>query len=146
MIADPGATVALGAYAAVLAAAAWTDLRSRRIPNRLTFPAIAVAFTVAAISGHLITSLAGAALGAAVFILPIALYGPKMAGGGDVKLAAFIGAALGVASTVTALLYAGLAASAVVLAGLATRRLKRRQAIPFGPFLALGGVLALFLT
>jgi prepilin signal peptidase PulO-like enzyme (type II secretory pathway) len=91
------------------------------------------------------SALVGAVLGASAFVLPMVLYGKASAGGGDVKLAMFIGAALGFPAVVSALFFAGLSASVAVAVGLATRRISRRQKIPFGPFLALGGVAAMLL-
>ena len=143
--ADPASLAAAGLFAAVLLAATWTDLRARRIPNGLTLPAVLAALALAAWSGALASAVAGLVAGAAIFILPMLLYGAANAGGGDVKLAAFLGAALGLAGVMQALLVGGLVASAVVLAGLATRRLSRRSRIPYGPFLAIGGLAALFL-
>jgi leader peptidase (prepilin peptidase) / N-methyltransferase len=65
-------------------------------------------------------------------------------GMGDVKLALFLGAALG--RTAPVALMVGMLAALVPVAFLfATHgRAARKMAIPFGPFLALGGVVALF--
>lgn len=143
MTAQSIAPVFAGGYVLVLLAAAWSDLRTRRIPNRLTLPALAAALVVAVATGRFPSAVAGALFAAGLFILPIVLYGAHMAGGGDVKLAAFVGAALGLSAAVTALMAAGLVASAVVLFGLATARITRRQKLPFGPFIAIGGIVAL---
>jgi leader peptidase (prepilin peptidase)/N-methyltransferase len=131
------------AYAAILVTATWTDLRTRRIPNWLTVPATVAALVWAAFHGHLASSLVGCVFAAGVFIVPMFLYGPGMAGGGDVKLAAFVGAVLGVSGAVTALFMAGIVGTVVVVMGLLTHRIQRKQKIPFGPFIAIGGVLAL---
>jgi len=65
-------------------------------------------------------------------------------GGGDLKLGAMLGAFLGWQSLLVALFIAVMLGglSAVVL--LAARRVARKDAIPFGPFLAIGGAVALF--
>jgi prepilin signal peptidase PulO-like enzyme (type II secretory pathway) len=139
---SPIAPVTLVAFCAVLATAAAIDLRSRRIPNWLTYPAICAALAVAALDGRLAPALAGATVGALLFILPIFLYGRKGAGGGDVKLAAFIGSVLGVSGTLAALFVAGLVATAVLAVGIASGRLTRRTPVPFGPFLAVGAICA----
>ena len=99
-------------------AACVTDLRSRRIPNLLTFGA-----AVAGIVFHALVpggeSATGAALGwlvgVAVFLIPFALGG---LGGGDVKLLGALGAWLGPAGIVWAALYTGVAGGimAVVVA------------------------------
>jgi leader peptidase (prepilin peptidase)/N-methyltransferase len=65
-------------------------------------------------------------------------------GGGDIKLAAMMGAFLGLSGLVVAIYVALLAGSLVGIALLVLRRAKVGTAIPFGPFLALGGVTAVF--
>ncbi len=145
MVTENPPSVLVVFYAAVLLAAAWTDLRARRIPNALTIPATSVALIVALSLGVGASALVGAAVGAVAFVVPMFLYGRASAGGGDVKLAAFVGAMLGIEGILGALFLTGLAASVVVLVGLATKRMARRSRIPFGPFLALGGLAALLL-
>jgi prepilin peptidase CpaA len=91
---------------AILAAA--TDLRSRRIPNMLTFGAALVAFVLHAfISGWtgLGLSLAGWLVGAAFFFPFFALGGM---GAGDVKLVGALGACLGPATAVWLALYSSI--------------------------------------
>ncbi len=65
-------------------------------------------------------------------------------GGGDIKLAAMMGAVLGMTGLVVSIYVALLVGSAVGIAMLALRRARVGTAIPFGPFLALGGVVAAF--
>ena len=92
-----------------------TDLRSRRIPNVLTFGS-----ALAALAYHLVTGggsgFAGASLGwlagVAFFFLPFALGG---LGGGDVKLMGALGAWLGAATAVWVALYAGIAGGLLAL-------------------------------
>lgn len=141
----PTPALLLVLYAAVLLVACWTDLRDRRIPNLLTIPALVVALALAAWYGSLPSALLGASLGAGAFVVPMFIYGVSSAGGGDVKLAAFVGAALGFPDLLSALFLAGLSGSAVVLFGLAARRISRKSPVPFGPFIAFGG-LAVLLT
>jgi len=86
-----------------------------------------------------------AALAAALFFfIPFLIY-PAGMGMGDVKLAALLGAALGksVAAAIAVGLLAGGAFALLVIAreGVGARK----KAIPFGPFLALGGLVVLFL-
>jgi prepilin peptidase CpaA len=79
----------------VAAAACVTDLRSRRIPNVLTFGAAIAALVFAGVTGGwsaLFLACGGWIVGAAIFFLPFALGG---LGGGDVKLLAALGAWLG---------------------------------------------------
>ncbi|HYR39098.1 MAG TPA: A24 family peptidase, partial [Methylomirabilota bacterium] len=64
-------------------------------------------------------------------------------GGGDPKLGAMIGAFLGWKLALLAILIGVWSGGAVAIALLATGRKGRKAAIPFGPFLALGGVISL---
>jgi len=118
------------------------DLDHRRIPNVITGPAALAAVAAVAVlnpgalPGHL---LAGALAAGAFFV--VALVAPGGMGMGDVKLAGVLGLYLGRA-VAPALFIALLAGSAVGVA-IATRRgvgAARKTEVPFGPFLALGGV------
>lgn len=134
-------------FVAALAVLAAFDLEHRLIPNRIVLPA-AVAVLVANVAIDPGRSLEWtlAALGASLFLLVPALVYPVGLGMGDVKLALLLGAALGwaVASAiVVAFVCAGLYGIALML----RRGLGARKAtIAFGPFLALGGIVTLFLS
>ena len=122
------------------------DLDHRIIPNKLTLlgavlaPAILAYAQPDAIPEHLI---AGA--GAGGFFLLAAFAYPRGMGMGDVKLAAVLGLFLG-RDVVPALFIAFLVGTLVGAAVMARKGVAdgRRTAVPFGPFLALGGVVALF--
>ena len=106
-------------------AACVTDLRSRRIPNVLTFGATGAALIYGATSGW--SGLGSAALGwligAAAFIIPFALRG---LGGGDVKLLAAIGAWLGPQGAIWLALYTGVAGGVMsIVVALASGYLKQ---------------------
>lgn len=88
-------TVVVGALAAVLMTAMWTDLRSSRIPNWLTFSAMGFALVVHAWFGGLqgaIFGLTGLGTGLGLFLI---LYVSGGIGAGDVKLMAAVGALVG---------------------------------------------------
>jgi len=92
-----------------------TDLRSRRIPNVLTFGGAlaALVFHTATAGSHgLLASLAGWGLGVVFFLLPFALGG---LGGGDIKLLAALGAWLGPALTIWMAVYTGIAGGVLAL-------------------------------
>ena len=131
------------AFAAVLVTVSATDLERRIIPNRIVVPG-AVVLLAAQTLIHPSVEWIAAALGASMFFFLAALAYPGGMGMGDVKLAFLMGAVLG--RTVPVALLAGmlfaLAPSVVLLARHGNAA--RKMAIPFGPFLALGGLLALF--
>jgi prepilin signal peptidase PulO-like enzyme (type II secretory pathway) len=120
-----------------------TDLEHRLIPNRIVLPGMVLVLVLRTIADPSpVWLLAAAAAGAVLFV--IALVYPAGMGMGDVKLAALLGAGLGVAVVVA--LFVGFLAALVPAAVLVVRhgRAARKQAIPLGPFLALGAVVALF--
>ena len=104
-----------------------TDLRTRRIPNVLTFGAALAGLLYQFVSGG-IDGLGHAALGwlvgAVIFILPFALGG---LGGGDVKLLAALGAWLGPADVLWLSLYTGVAGGVMALVVSATIRISRHR-------------------
>lgn len=141
-----GGRLALGLVLCVaLAAITLTDLERRVIPNAIVLPgAVAgIAIVAATEPGALSGSLVAAAI-AGAGLLAAALAHPGGMGMGDVKLAAMMGVYLGPA-VATALLV-GFACGAAFGAALIVRdgAAARKRAIPFGPFLALGGVVALW--
>jgi leader peptidase (prepilin peptidase)/N-methyltransferase len=130
-------------FCIALVAVSATDIEHRIIPNRIVVPGAAIVL-VANTLLHPSPRFAIAALAASGFLFAAALAYPKGMGMGDVKLALLMGAALG-KSVPVAMMVGMLAAfvPAVVLLvrhGSAARRIR----IPFGPFLALGSVVALF--
>lgn len=133
------------ALTALLVPVALIDLDHRLIPNVLTLTGALVALAIGLATdpaGVPQQLLAGAAAGG--FLLVAALARPGGMGMGDVKLAAVLGLFLGWQVGV-ALLVALLAGTLVGLAVIARRGVTegRRTALPFGPFLALGGIVAL---
>ncbi len=139
--------IALGlVLVAVLVPIALIDFDQRIIPNKITLPA-----AVAALGIGLATKPAGvpeqliAGMAAGGFLLAFALVYPRGMGMGDVKLAAVLGLYLGraVAPAIFAGVLAGAVFGAMVMARLGVAR-GRKTAVPFGPFLALGGLIGLF--
>ena len=122
------------------------DLDHRIIPNTLTLtgaivaPAILALTAPGAIPEHLIAAAAGGG-----FVLVAVLAYPRGMGMGDVKLAAVLGLFLGraVGPAVFVALIAGTLVGAAVIARKGAQE-GRKTAVPFGPFLALGGVVARF--
>lgn len=121
------------------------DLDHRIIPNRLMLigavlaPAIVLLTEPDAIAEHLIAAAAGGG-----FFLLAALAYPRGMGMGDVKLAAVLGLFLGrsVAPAVFLALLSGTLVGAAIIARKGARE-GRKTAVPFGPFLAFGAVVAL---
>ncbi len=140
--------IALGLVLVVtLVPIALIDFERRIIPNAITLPA-----TLAAIAIGLITRPSGvpeqliAGLAAGGFLLVFVLAYPRGMGMGDVKLAAVLGLFLGRSVAVGLLsgVLAGALAGMVIMARVGVQQ-GRKTAVPFGPFLALGGLVGLLL-
>ncbi len=137
--------VALGlVFVTMLVAVTLTDLERRIIPNKVLIAGAALAVVIAALGdpGDLPErAIAAAAAGGLLFAAALAY--PKGMGLGDVKLAATMGLFLG-RNVAPAILVALLAGALVGLAMIAREGAgARKRAIPFGPFLAIGGVVGL---
>jgi leader peptidase (prepilin peptidase) / N-methyltransferase len=138
-----GRMVVAALFCAVLVAVTATDLTHRIIPNRIVLPA-AVVILVAQTALEPSPQWTLGALGAAGFLFAAVLAYPAGMGMGDVKLALVMGVALGKAVPVALML--GMLSALVPAAILLARHgsAARKMGIPFGPFLALGSVVALF--
>ncbi len=134
-----------GAIVAVLVAVSVRDLEVRRIPNAWTYPATVAALILAATRGieTVALAVAGAAL-AGGYLFAFFLIGRGRLGLGDVKLAALVGACVGIANVPAFLLLGTLAGAVLALALLAIGR-SRHSSFAYGPALALGGIAILIL-
>jgi leader peptidase (prepilin peptidase)/N-methyltransferase len=135
------AAVLLTALVAITA----IDLERGIIPDLITLPGILAGFGVNLLLGRVpwVESILGIAVGGGLFLLIILATGGGM-GGGDMKLGAMFGAFLGWKATLLALFVAVVLGGAVALGLMATGRVRRKDPIPFGPFLAAGGAVSLF--
>ena len=120
-----------------------TDLEHRLIPDKIVLPATVAILALRTIDDPSVEWVLSA-VGAGLVLFLIVLVYPSGLGMGDVKLSAFLGAGLGV--SVIPALFVGFFVAFVPAALLLVRHgtEARKQAIPLGPFLALGGVVALF--
>jgi leader peptidase (prepilin peptidase)/N-methyltransferase len=144
---DDAVDVALGLLlVTALVPIVLTDLERRLIPNAITLPA-AVAGVAAILlldTDGIVEALIAAVAAGGLFLLAALLY-PRGMGMGDVKLAGLLGLYLGrgVGPALFAALILGVLVGAVIIArkGAAAGR---KTAVPFGPFLAVGGLLGFF--
>jgi leader peptidase (prepilin peptidase)/N-methyltransferase len=130
-------------FCVVLVVLSAIDIDRRIVPNKIVLPAAAIVLA-AQTALHPSVEWLAAGLGASLFLLLAALAYPRGMGMGDVKLALLLGVALG--RTVPVAMFAGMLSALVPSAVLFARHgsAARKMAIPFAPFLALGGLLALF--
>jgi leader peptidase (prepilin peptidase) / N-methyltransferase len=143
IVLDPVSDGIVGAAGcAVLVALSVRDLESRIVPNRIVVPALVAALVArSALDPSPRWILGVLAAGGILFVL--ALVHPAGLGMGDVKLGAFLGAWLGwnglLALTLGVFAAFLPALGLIVLKGRAARKI----GLPFAPFLAIGGVVAL---
>lgn len=135
-----------------LAALFLYDLKWYLLPDKLTYPLIALGFVDAVIRGFYIYNLGPLdfALGVLYSLAPIAgLYGLLYAvskgswvGFGDVKLGVFMGLVLGWEGALLTLMLANLIGTLIVIPGLVSGRMSRKSRVPFGPLLIIGFFIA----
>jgi leader peptidase (prepilin peptidase) / N-methyltransferase len=140
-----GAGAAIAAFlAAVLVTIAAIDIQTRRIPNRVLAPAIAIVLVanVAFFPGRTPAFVLAALVAGGLLLIPNLINSSWM-GMGDVKLAVLLGLALGWA-VIGALLIAFVAVLPVALVMMIRGGTPaRKMALPFGPFIAFGALAVL---
>jgi leader peptidase (prepilin peptidase)/N-methyltransferase len=136
-------TLAAAIFCVALVAISAIDIERRIVPNRIVLPATAVVLALM-LAWKPSVEWPAAGFGAALFLFLAALAYPSGMGMGDVKLALLLGVAVG--RSVPVALLAGMFAALVPSAVLVVRHgsAARKMGIPFAPFLALGGIVALF--
>lgn len=121
-----------------------TDLEHRLLPNAIVGPAALAGLALSVLSdpsGWWTYPVSAVVVGGGLFALALAYTGGM--GMGDVKMGAMLGAFLGPYAALAVFLgalFGTLVGGALMLAG----RVGRRSALPFGTFMALGGLVALF--
>lgn len=133
-------------FAAMLIAVADIDIEHHIVPNRILAPLAVWAIAASAvIQPDKLPELLIAGAAAFAFLLVAALIHPAGMGMGDVKLGGVMGLYLGL-SVAPGLFVAFLAGSVVGIGIMLRHRAEgRKRGIPFGPFLALGGLVALLI-
>ena len=147
----------LGAFCVLatgLVALSWIDLKTKRLPREIIYVTAAIGvplLCVAALVRHepkrMLTMLIGAAL-ALAFMGVVYLVSRGGMGDGDVRLSPLLGAYLGWLNPgfVAVGLFLGFVLGAVVgLALMAVGRAGRKTAVPFGPFLAMGALISIWI-
>ena len=127
------------------------DLEHGLILNKVVYPAMVVALLLALVPQPHLTlmiepGIASAALGGAIgfgIFLLIAIVSRGGMGWGDVKLAALIGLATGFPLVFLSIIMGAILGGIVAVALVIAKKRKRRQTIPFGPFLALAAMITL---
>ena len=135
--------VAAALFSFMLVAVFFIDLDHQIVPNAITYPGIVAGLLLAIPQGRLVPSVVVAASAGALFLL-IAVVSHGGMGGGDIKMAAMMGAFLSWPATAVALLLAFVMGATAGVLLIAAKRRSRKDPIPFGPSLAAGAVIVLF--
>lgn len=140
-----GAALLAGTFATILLTLSFTDLERRLIPNRVVYPSLvlAAAFSWAWPDWSVVQAFAGGLVAVGITML-LFIAGRGAFGFGDVKMAALMGLIVGLPNVLVGIFVSVLAAGALAAPLLLLRIVHRRQYIPYGPFIALGAVVALF--
>jgi leader peptidase (prepilin peptidase)/N-methyltransferase len=138
------------AFLCALLVITFVDFDYQIIPDAISLPGIAVGLAAALVLGDptWMASLIGILLGGGLLWGVAEAYhwltGREGMGGGDIKLLAMIGAFLGWQAVPVTLMIASLSGTVIGVGLMLVQQRDGRTAIPFGPFLALGGTVALF--
>ncbi len=124
------------------------DLEHGIIPNKIVYPAMAVALVISVLLSQtrtvpgIVEAAIGGGIGLGLFLL-IVLVSKGGMGWGDVKLAALIGLVTGFPLVFVALLLAVILGGLVAVILLLFKLKKRKEGIPFAPYLSLGAIITL---
>ncbi len=137
-------TVLISIFGSLLLVIGLIDLEHQKILNILIYPAIVFGLLLIPVT-HITTPwtfLAGGALGFTVLFL-IAVLSPGAMGMGDVKLTIFLGIIIGYPEIIIVLFLAFVSGGLIAGILLVFKKIKRKDTIAFGPYLALAGLITL---
>jgi leader peptidase (prepilin peptidase)/N-methyltransferase len=151
---DSVETIAFCVLAAGLLALSWIDLRIKRLPREISYTTLAIGAPLLIVAAlirdeprRIWTMVLGAVL-ATVFMYAVHVLSKGGMGDGDVRLSPLLGAYLGwlgLPFVPVGLFLAFLFGSIVGVVAMVVGRAGRKTAVPFGPFLALGTLVAVFI-
>ena len=127
----------------VLIVIAFIDLDHQLIPNVLTLPMMVIGLLFRIWQGEIIAGILGGLIGGGLLLIITLLY-PKGMGMGDVKFLAMIGVFLGWEKALFTLFSGSLLGVLVILPLMLLKKIDRKTAFPFGPFLVVGALIALY--
>jgi leader peptidase (prepilin peptidase)/N-methyltransferase len=141
---DWAGTILTGIFSAIFLSLLFTDLERRLLPNRIVYPAILLAMAVswAWPDRNAAQAFAGGGLAFAIMLLMYIISLGRF-GFGDVKMATLMGLAAGFPAMTVGLFFTAISAGIVALVLMVTGIVRRGQYMPYGPFIALGAIVAL---
>jgi leader peptidase (prepilin peptidase)/N-methyltransferase len=140
-----GPALLAGFFTTVFLALTFTDLERRLIPNRVVYPSILLAAALSwAWPDRSVAQVFGGGAAALVITSVMYILGRGAFGFGDVKMSTLMGLVVGFPVVFVGIFFGAFAAGAYVLPLVIVRVLHRRDYIAYGPFIAIGAVVALF--
>jgi leader peptidase (prepilin peptidase) / N-methyltransferase len=148
-------SVIIALYSFIFIAIALIDLKHKLILNKIVYPSLIAALIIAPFfikigPGHeglinhgIINALIGAAVGFVFLLIPVVVTGGRGMGIGDVKMAALIGLTTGFPEVLVAIMGGIILGGLTAIFLLLLRIKKRKEVIPFGPFLSLATIITL---
>ncbi|MGE5604961.1 MAG: prepilin peptidase [Bacteroidota bacterium] len=127
----------------VLIAIAFIDLEHQIIPNALTLPMIVLGLVFRILQGEIVAGIIGGLIGGGLLIIVTLLY-PKGMGMGDVKFLTMTGVFLGWEKALFTLFSGSFLGVMVIIPLMLLKKIDRKSAFPFGPFLVIGTLIALY--
>ncbi len=142
--ASPAVATLTAVFGGMLTALAANDALTRIVPNRIVYPSAALALTLSWMWADrgLLDAMLGGAVALATFCLISALTHGGF-GGGDLKMAALVGLVVGYPHVLFAMTVTAVSGGIVAVVLLIGERAPGAGRIPYGPFIALGGLAAL---
>ena len=133
-------------FISLLIPISFIDLKTTLIPDSIAIPGIILGLTLSIFRGLALISFIGAVAGA-VLILTIILVGKRVykkevMGYGDIRLAALIGAFAGWAGVLLTIMIGSFLGAVYGLIQIRRGKLTMKSQIPFGPYLAIGGIIS----
>ncbi len=145
--------VVIAFYSFIFIVIGLIDLQTKLILNKIVYPCLVLVLILdavlpylsptAASHRNLMNSLVGAGVGFIVLLIPVLVTMGRGMGFGDVKMAALIGLTTGFGEVLVAVLGGIILGGVVAVLLLAFRIKKRKEAIPFGPFLSIAAIVTL---
>lgn len=128
-------------YASIVIA--FIDLEHQLIPNALTLPMMVMGLLFRIRQGEVIAGILGGLIGGGILLIITLLY-PKGMGMGDVKFLAMAGVFLGWEKAIFILFSGSVFGLLVIIPLMLLKKIGRKSAFPFGPFLVIGALIALY--
>jgi len=133
-------------FVSLLIPISFIDLNTTLIPDSLSISGIILGLSLSVFRGLALISIIGAAAGALLIFIIIILgkriYKQDVMGYGDIKLAAMIGAFVGWAGILLTVMIGSFLGAIYGLIQIKRGKLTMKSQIPFGPYLAIGGIIS----